>query len=137
MSSVMSSRHMVWTIACAGLLGLGGLLASYLARAHQVTVENLDTHPDASFVMPTLVLAGAVACGAWPAFRTTWRVLRRRQLAWQAFIVAAIVGAFGLGHMFEAGTIALAFAVWLTFTTRHRDSAVAHAAGGRELRRDP
>ena len=133
MSSITSSRHMVWTVACAGLLGLGGILETYLAQAHSSTVEGLDKHPDASLVMPALMLAGAVACGAWPAFQTTWRALRRWQLAWQALIVAAIVGTFGLGHMFEAGTMALTFAVVLTFQTRPRDDAFSSAA----VRSDP
>ena len=81
------------------------------------------------------MLAGAVACGAWLAFQTAWRALRRWQLAWQMLIVAAIVGTFGLGHMFEAGTMALAFAAGVTFTTRHRDDAFS-SAGLRSDRKD-
>ena len=97
---------------------MGGYLEHLLAKSHSVPVESLGGHADASLVMPAFFLAGATLCGAWPAFAATWRATRRGRFTWQGLIVAAVVTAFYIGHMFEAGAVALAFAVGLTITTR-------------------
>lgn len=115
-----SSPYAVWTLACAGLLALGGFLESSLAEAHRVSVESLSQHPDASLIMAKLILAGAALCGAWPASQAAWRAIRRGRLTWHVVIVVIVAGTFSLGHMFEAGAIALGFSVGLTLMSRRR-----------------
>ena len=124
--------HLVWTVACVGLLGLGGFLESSVADAHRIDVETLGDHSGVSLALPALVLAGSVLCGAWPAFQATWRAALRGQFSGHVIVVLVVGATFGFGHMFEAGTIALAFSVGWTLTTRLRTSLSSGSSDRRD-----
>lgn len=109
-SSDEGRRRRSWTTAASGLLLALGFVVHATQRGLAAALGGAGAEAP---LLARVASLGAVVLGAWFIAPKAWHSLRRLRPDMNLLMCVAVLGAIGIGELFEAATVAFLFAVSL------------------------